>query len=207
MRWAPAPGTRPGGRTDSDTSLSPSWAVPSNTLGCPIPRVPQPLAAERCHFHPDRPQSFKGGPGITLIRGLSHLAPGLNRLKPPEGSPGKGRWWPHGNKQPGWQRDNAGNAGEGSRQSAGAGGTGSGWHWGAELGHPGSHWTPCAHPDTEAYVGQAWGPPVAAGDSPLSLPQGPRKDEKALLINTDYVQRGDISTQPSTPGPPGHREP
>lgn len=37
------------------------------------------------------------------------------------------------------------------------------------------------------------------GQPPPACPQGQRKDEKALLINTDYVQRGDISTQPSTP--------
>jgi len=83
------------------------------------------------------------------------------------------------------------------RQRARAGGPGSGWHWGAEWG---------AHPDMAADVGQA--PLVAAADRPPSAcPRVQRKDENALLINTDYVQRGDISAQPSTLGPPGPGEP
>lgn len=57
---------------------------------------------------------------------------------------------------------------------------------------------------------KGWGqePSVAAGDNQRLPPApGQRKDENALLINTDYVQTRDISTQPSTPGPPGQGEP
>lgn len=71
---------------------------------------------------------------------------------------------------------------------------------GTELRCPGYPWPPCAHSDMGADIGQAQRPPVAMGYSLCpACPQGQRKDEKALLINTDYVQRGDISTQPSTP--------
>lgn len=51
-----------------------------------------------------------------------------------------------------------------------------------------------------ADTGQAQGPFVAMGYSPLQpVPKARGRMKRLLLINTDYVQRGDISTQPSTP--------
>lgn len=62
---------------------------------------------------------------------------------------------------------------------------------------------PCVHSDMGADTGHTGHTYRTSHDyglqPPPACPQGQRKDEKALLINTDYVQRGDISTQPSTP--------
>lgn len=72
-------------------------------------------------------------------------------------------------------------------------------HWGSELGCPDNPWPPCSLSDMGVDTGQAQGPPMAMGYSPLQPVPKARGKMKVLLINTDYIQRGDISTQPSTP--------